>query len=115
MPTLQYIPPWTVEYDYNTNPSVIRTPNLGGFQRQSKVRDKRIIVANAKRILQPSELMYLEWFIRGVCNDGALKFVDVYADHNGLQSGTVRIKDGVYDVSTDKLGATLSCELEIFR
>ncbi len=115
MPTLQYLPPWTIEYRYATDPSVLRTPNLGGFQKQSRVRSNRIVVANAQRILQPSELMYLEWFIRGICKDGALKFDDYYADHNGLQTGTVRIKDGVYDVTTDKRSATLTCELEIFR
>ena len=115
MPTLQYMPAWTVEYNYQTTPGVIRTPSLGGYQSQSNIRNLRVVVATAQRVLQGVELMYFEWFIRGVLNDGSLKFTDVYADHNGLQTGTVRIKDGVYNVDTDKRKHTVTCELEIFR
>jgi hypothetical protein len=115
MPTLQYIPGWTVEYDYSTDPSIVRSIDNGGFRKQSKVGSNRIVIANAQRTLQGSELMYFEWFVRDIINEGSLKFTDSYADHNGLQSGTVRIKDGVYDVTTNKLSHVVSCELEIFR
>lgn len=109
------MPPWTVDYNYNTDPSVVRTPDLGGYTRQSKISNKRIIIASATRVLQGSELMYLEWFIRGILNDGALKFEDYYADHTGLNTGTVRILEGIYDVTTNKRSHTVSCQLEIFK
>ena len=115
MPVLQYLPRWTVNYSYDTDPAILRSPNLGGFVRQSKVRDNRVVIANAERRLRGSEILYFEWFIRGVCNDGAIKFDDYYADHNGLQFGTVRVLNGSYQVSTDKLNHTVTCQLEIFR
>lgn len=115
MPMLQYIPPWTVEYDYGVTPNVLRSNNLGGFRKQEKVTNRRVVVASAQRVLQGSELMYFEWFIRGICNDGSIKFEDYYADHNGLNTGTVRIKDGVYNIETDKRKHIFTCELEIFR
>jgi hypothetical protein len=94
---------------------VIRSVDLGGFRKQSKVTNRRVGVASAQRVLQGSELMYFEWFIRGICNDGSIKFDDYYADHNGITTGTVRIQGGVYDVTTDKRKHTITCELEIFR
>lgn len=114
MPTLEHLPPWTVEYSYEVDPSVLRTPELGGYRRQSKVTNRRVVMATAQRILKGAELPYFEWFVIGVCNSGASKFEDAYADHNGLQVGTVRIVGGSYEVSTDKREHTVTCELEIF-
>ena len=114
MPTLQYIPPWTVSYSYSVEPSVIRSPSLGGRRGQVKVRDNKIVVASASRVLIGAELPYFEYFIREILKDGSLKYTDVYADHNGLNTGTVRILGGVYNVSTDKRNSTLTCDLEIF-
>ncbi len=115
MPTLQYMPPWTIDYSYKTDPSVIRTPDLGGYRRQSKVSNKRIITASARRVLQGSELLYFEWFLRGVLSDASLKFEDYYADHTGLNTGTIRIVDGIYEVSTNKRSHVVTCDIEIFR
>lgn len=115
MATLEHLPPWTVEYSYSTDPAVLRTPSLGGSRRQSKVTGRRVVTASAERVLQGAELPYFEWFVIGVSQSGSLKFEDTYADHNGLQVGTVRIVDGTYTVVTDKRQHTISCELEIFR
>lgn len=115
MPSLLYLPPWDVAYDYSTTPAVERTPDLGGFTRQSRVSLKRVVIANARRVLRGAELPYFEAFVREILNDGSLKFTDTYADHTGLATGIVRIVDGVYSVSTDKITHVVSCQIEIFR
>ena len=115
MPTLEHLPNWTIDYSYDTEPAVLRATNLGGAMTQSKITGRRVVVASAERVLHGAELPYFEWFVIGVCQSGSLKFTDTYADHNGLQVGTVRIVDGTYTVVTDKRQHTISCELEIFR
>jgi hypothetical protein len=115
MPALEYIPPWTIDYNYSVTPNVLRSPDLGGFRSQAKITGRRVVVVSAQRILKGSELMYFEWFIRGVCNDGSIKFEDYYSDHNGTTVGTVRIVGGAYEVTTDKRKHTVTCDLEIFR
>lgn len=115
MPTLQYLPPWSVDYSYGTDPSVIRTRNSGGYVRQSRVMNKRIVTASATRELNGIELPYFEYFVRTELLDGSKKFTDSYADHNGLVVGTIRILGGEYSVRTNRRGHTVSCEIEIFR
>lgn len=115
MPTLEHLPPWTVSYDYNVSPAVVRMQGTDGRRANRKVSHRRTVIANATRQLKWAELPYFEWFIRGICNEGANKFTDVYADHNGLQTGTIRLLDGAYSVSTDLRRHTVTCQLEIFR
>lgn len=115
MPQLLYLPAWDVNYSYNTDPNVLRNSNFGGNVTQSKVTSRRIIVASAQRVLRGIELPYFEYFVRTELLDGSKKYTDVYADHNGLVTGTVRILEGRYSVSTNRRTHTVSCELEIFR
>lgn len=114
MPTLSYLPPWTQSYSGNVTPAVRRTPDLGGFKRQGLTSSKKINQLSVTRRLVGSEILYFEWFVRGVLRDGADKFVDRYLTSSGLQSGTIRIIDGIYQVQTDKRRHIVTCEIEVF-
>lgn len=114
METMSYLPPWSVDYSYDVSPSQRRTEDIG-FKRQAKKSHRSVVVASATRILRLSEIHYFEYFVRGLVNDGNDKFIDVYADANGLVTGTVRILGGQYGVSSDARIHTVSCDLEIFR
>ena len=115
MPTLNYLPPWSIDYSYETDPSIVRSSSRGGYIRQAAVMNKRIILVTAQRELNGIELPYFEYFVRTELVDGSKKYTDVYADHNGLVTGTVRILEGRYRVRTNRRSHTISCDLEIFR
>jgi len=113
IPSLQYLPPWSIQYPYDINPSQTRTAQRG-FKRQASRGHRRTMIAQATRVLRLAELPYFEYFIREVCNDGALKFNDVYADGNGLNTGNIRLTGG-YSVSSDTRRHVVTCEIEVFR
>lgn len=113
MPTLQYLPAWSVEYQYGVRPNTIRTRSGKAVQR--RMSHKNIVRASASLRLLGAQLPYFEYFVREVCNDGQLAFTGYYADQNGLNSGKIRILDGAYSVQTDYRRHIISCELEIFR
>ena len=108
------IRPWSIEYKYDVTPNNIRT-SARGFRRQSSGGNRHVMIASATRQLQLIELPYFEYFVREVCKDGSLKFTDVYADYNGLTTGTIRIVDGSYSVQTDTRRHLVTCEIEVFR
>lgn len=114
MPTMQYLPPWTVNYKYSVDPSQIRTGQRG-FKSQSKLSHRNIFRATVSRRLLLSQLPYFEWFVRGLCNNGESKFTDSYADQGGLQTAEMRIVDGKYSVKTDTRTHIVTCEIEVFR
>lgn len=114
MQTMQYLPPWTVSYKYGVEPSQERA-KARGFKTQTRRSHRQIMTATATRRLVLSELPYFEWFIRGLCNNGQAKFIDSYADYNGLQAGVIRIVEGSYKVDTDLREHIVTCEIEVFR
>lgn len=114
MPTLQHLPPWTISYKYSVSPSQTRTREMG-FKSQSRLSHRHLFTASASRRLLLSQLPYWEWFIRGLCNNGASKFTDYYADGNNLQTATIRLVDGAYSVKTDTRTHIVTCEIEVFR
>lgn len=114
MPTMNAsMPAWSVDYSYGFNPAVVRTE--AGISSQRRVSHRSSVVASATRRLLGAELPYFEYFIREICEDGRLKFTDKYADYNGLQTGTIRILNGAYSVSTDTRTHIVTCQIEIFR
>lgn len=114
MPTMNSsMPPWLMDYSFSVNPSVERSEERPSVQRRSSHRS--IVVADVKRMLQGAELPYFEYFVREICNEGTSKFTDVYADGNGLVTGTIRIVGGRYNVSTDTRKHVVTCQIEIFR
>lgn len=114
MPTMNSsMPPWSVEYDYSIDPGVVRTDGRASTQR--KASHRRVMLGNATRVLQFSQLPYFEYFIRELCNDGADKFTDVYADYNGLVTGSIRLYNGSYSVQTNTRRHIVTCQIEIFR
>ena len=115
MPTMQYLNPWLVDYDYELSAAVISNGIQGGIREQRKVNHRVSIVANARRYLQGNQLAYFEHFIREVCTDGSIKFTDAYADYNGVTNGLIRIINGEYFVRTDRVRHTVECQIEIFR
>ena len=114
METMQYLPAWSVNYAYGVSPNQRRTEDRG-YKRQRKKSHRNVVVASATRTLRLSEIHYFEHFVRDLLNDGADKFTDVYADANGLVTGTVRILGGSYTVASDGRLHTVTCDLEIFR
>jgi hypothetical protein len=113
MPTLNYLPPWSIDYAFEVVPDVIR----GGmaYPSQRAGSNKRIVMADVTRRLVGAELPYFEWFIREICSEGSLAFTDYYADGDGVASGTIRIVDGAYSVSTNLRRHIVQCRIEIFR
>lgn len=114
METLQYLPAWIVDWSNSVSPAVAR-PQHRGYTSQRRLSHRRIEVVSATRRLLGSQLPYFEYFVNVVINQGQDKFIDYYADQNGLQTGTIRIKDGSYEVKTDTRTHIVTCELEIFR
>ena len=115
MATLLYLPAWSVGYSYGVDPSQTRTRVSQGFKRQAKDSHRHMVIADVTRKLQLSELPYFEWFVRGLANSGADKFTDSFIDHDGLQTGLIRIVNGEYSVNTDTRSHLVSCQIEIFR
>lgn len=115
MPTLSYLPEWTVNYSYNVSLPIVRTVGPGK-KNQAKKSHRHIYTAPAERILQGAQLPYFEHFVRNVCNEGASKFTDYYRDGNGSQQGDIRIVNGEYTVTflSSKV-YRISCEIEVFR
>lgn len=113
MPTLNYLPPWQMDYSYEVVPDVLRGSR--GAPSQRAVSNRRIVIADVSRRLLGSELPYFEWFIREICKEGTLAFTDYYADGNDLTTGLIRIVDGAYSVSTNLRRHIVQCQIEIFR
>lgn len=114
--TVTDMPPWTINYSNRRNNAVVRT-EYRGYRQQADYSHRKVDIASVTRRLFGAELPYFESFIRNQCNDGQLAFTDKYKDGNGVQSGTIRIVDGSYTVSTNGKNSNwiVSCEIEIFR
>ena len=114
MLTLEHLPAWQATYSYENNCGIIRTNNFRSATKQSNINGRRVRIADVTRVLRGAELPYFESFVRTHNKDGALKYIDTYVDHTGLQVGTVRIVEGTYNVQTDLRNHTITCSLEMF-
>ena len=114
MPTLQYLPEWSVEYNYSLTNSILRDDNPG-YVDQKRNSHRQEMIASAQRILYGAELPYFEYFIQEICREGSLSFTDYYADGSGVVQGNVRILNGSYSVSTNSRNHIVTCQLEILR
>lgn len=114
MVSLLYLPPWSVDYSYEIKPNNVRSGGTGRV-RQRGLSHRRIMMAQVTRQLIGMQLPYFEGFISSIINNGAGKFIDSFADQNGLNTGEVRIYQGKYDVIFNGRDAVISCELEVFR
>lgn len=114
MPTLSYVNPWLVEYEYEIAPSQTRT-STPGYTRQAKRSHRNTMIANASILLRGVELPYFEYFVKEMLKEGSLKFTGYYADAYGLNTGTIRILNGSYNVNFDGRNGVVTCQLEVFR
>lgn len=115
LPTMQYLPAWTNAYSYSVEPATVRTQVAGCAKSQRQRSHRRVVIADVNLRLLGAQLPYFEWFVRGICNDGAGKFNGQYIDGGGLQNVVMRIVGGKYDVATNLRVHTVSCQIEIFR
>ena len=112
---LMHLRPWNVEYSYSVAANNITSTGAGKIQRRG-LSHRRIMRAQVSRALFGMEVPYFESFIKTHLNDCSNKFIDKYADGDGLvQSGVMRIIDGAYSCEKNVKGAVFSCEVEIFR
>jgi hypothetical protein len=114
MATLLHLPPWAIDYSMTQENAVTRTKRKG-FKRQSSYSHRKVSVVSVTRRLYGAQLPYFEHFVRTILVDGSLSFTDLYKDGSGVQSGTMRIIDGAYKVTTNGLNHVVSCTIEVFR
>lgn len=111
---LQYLPPWTQSYKIEAAPSQVRTKQRYGYKNQSKRSHRQLNVVDVERRLLGIQMPYFEWFFKDVIQDGKLKFVDSYADENGLVTDKeIQIIDG-YTVSTDLRTYVVKCRIKLY-
>jgi len=112
-------PDWSQAYTLGVNPSNLRTDSQYGKVSQRSRGNRYVTVVDVERIftgaLADEKLMYFEVFIRDYCRNGGDKFLDRYADGNGMTLGTVRILGGSYTVSSNGSRHKINCQLELFR
>ena len=112
-------PDWSQAYTLGVNPSNLRTNSAYGKVVQRSRGNRHVSVVDVQRVftgsLADEKLMYFESFIREQCRNGGDKFLDRYADGNGMTLGPVRILGAAYTISTNSMRHTISCQLELFR
>jgi len=112
---LTHLKPWIVDYSYSVGANNVSSSGVGVRAKRGLSR-RRIMRAQVSRRLFGLEVLYFEGFIKTKLKDCSQKFIDKYADGEGLvQSGVMRIIDGSYSAVHDIRGAVVSCEIEVFR
>jgi hypothetical protein len=112
-------PDWSQSYTLGVNPSNLRTNTEYGYVTQRSRGNRYVTGVDVERVftgpLADEKLAYFEVFIRDYCRNGSDKFLDRYADGNGMTLGPVRILGGSYNVSSNGMRHKVTCQLEIFR
>lgn len=117
MLTLNYFEPWDIDYSYRDQNAVQRTGIGGSKKVQGRLSHRKVRIAEAVRVVNDTQKAYFEHFIRVLCNYGADKFIDYYADGSGAVQGAIRIVDGSYQcqpVGDSLAWWRISCQIEVF-
>ena len=91
---LLHLPPWSINYNSESLPSLARVDNFHGRITQSRRSHRVLEEIDVERRLIGNELPYFEWFFKGVIKDGSIAFLDSYASSSGVVSKLIRIVDG---------------------
>ena len=112
--TISDFPPRTVIYNPEFRNAITRTDQRG-FKRQARYSQSQTMIVDVSRVLSGSQLPYFESFVHGQIDYGRDAYTDRYKDGSGVQSGTVRIVNGKYEVETIGINHTVRCQIEVFR